>query len=100
MLVDMAAGNSRGSDMTQRGWNRSNWLAEKIRSGELPAAENEVLRHCDRVFAEDGDLEEHARNIDTVMAAARDAPAERFVRVRAYLERLLLVREMWSRECC
>ena len=81
-----------------RCWNRSNWLAEKIRSGELPAAENDVLRSCDQVFLEDGSLDGHVHNLAACLGAADDESVTRLTEVRAYLERLLLVRELWSRE--
>ena len=98
MLVDMTASEPRGSEVTHRGWDRSNWLAEKVLSGELPAAANDVLRRCDRVFADNGDLDEHVHSLAAALGGAEVDSARRFTEVRAYLERLLLVREMWARE--
>lgn len=97
MLVDMTASEPRGSEVTQPEWDRSNWLAEKILSGELPAATNES-RKCDRVFTEGGDVDEHTLNLVAALGGADDVAANRLAEVRTYLERLLLVREMWARE--
>ncbi|MFN3242201.1 MAG: hypothetical protein ACE37K_11885 [Planctomycetota bacterium] len=94
----MLGGEPRDSEVTHPGWNRSNWLAEKILSGELPAAKNEVLRRCDRVFAEDGDLDEHVHELAAVLGGADACSTSRLAEVRAYLERLLHVREMWASE--
>ena len=100
----MPSSDPRGPDETQPGWRRSNWLAEKVRSGELPAPADENERRCDEIFLEDGDLDEH---VQVMAAKLSGAPGEtaaaagrRVADLRAYLHRLLVVREMWSRERC
>lgn len=81
---------------------RSHWLAEKILSGELPAATGEMESRCDAFFVEQDRAEDHARFLAAcLVAAANEQPADTERRLRAlstYLHRLLSVREMWARE--
>ena len=104
----MTRGDEREVVQDQLGWRRDLWLAEKIQSGELPAPADDALRECDRIFVDDGDLDAHVAVIaETLLDMPSDAggaapvggAAARGRRtLRAYLQRLLQVREMWARE--
>ncbi|MCR9243555.1 MAG: hypothetical protein NXI31_00880 [bacterium] len=90
--------------LTEKGWIRKRWLAEKIVSGELPAAVDDMLKKCDGVFVENEDLEEHVKLMTAFFTGHSGEELtdtdRRLSRLRAYLERLLSVREMWARERC
>lgn len=83
---------------------RKRWLAEKIVSGELPAAADDVAKKCDGFFVEDEGLDGHVKLIAAFFTGdLSEAAADADVRtdsLRAYLQRLLSVREMWARERC
>lgn len=91
-------------DSEPRGWIRSNWLAEKISSGELPAASCDLTQQCDALFVGPDRLEDHARVLAACLRVPRgrtaDAPGPPSQDLLAYLQRLLSLREMWARERC
>ena len=102
MLRRMTARDPEDPQPPDRAWTRSAWLAEKIFSGELPAAGSDLARRCDAFFVDQDLVEDHARLLAKRLEAGPDeAPDEHDRRARdlsAYLHRLLSVREMWARE--
>lgn len=94
----------REEDPEQAGWIRSTWLAEKVTSGELPAAASELERQCDALFVGRDRVEDHARVLSDCLGVAGGAGeaggGRRWEDLLAYLQRLLSVREMWARERC
>jgi hypothetical protein len=92
------------SKTAQSGWQRSRWLAEKVASGELPAATCDLTRQCDTFFVGHDRLEDHARVLaHGTSADANERRGDRGRRaedVMVYLQRLLALREMWARERC
>jgi hypothetical protein len=82
-------------------WVRSIWLAEKVASGEMPAAATELTRQCDGLFVGQDRLEDHARILAASLASPGEDQTTRAQRsgdVLAYLQRLLALRELWVRE--
>lgn len=100
----MASSEEVDTKLTQSGWARERWLAEKVKSGELPAAASDTLKKCDGFFVKDESLEEHVKlMIAFFTGQSNETPADtdqRLDGLRSYLERLLSVREMWARERC
>lgn len=89
------------ADPDRSGWVRSRWLAEKIASGELPAASCDLMRRCDLHFVGQDRLEDHVEVLAGCLVVATGAGGEPEVRsadLEVYLRRLLSLREMWSRE--
>jgi hypothetical protein len=90
------------ADAEHSGWIRSDWLAEKVASGELPAATSELTKQCDAFFVGQDRLEDHARVLAQCLAVAGDGGradgGRRSEDLLVYLRRLLAVREMWARE--